>query len=112
MSRAVWQHKREDAPRRQAWNLPQLPDGFLPPTGAARLYVAIRGHWRGYFRIQAFHWTPTDRACPFALLFAPDTWTPVAATPAPQRTPCGFTLDVPAAVRSPLHPAANEIDPQ
>ena len=110
MSRAVWQHKHEGPERQQAWNLPQLPDGFLPAAGDARLYVAIRGHWRGYFRIHAFQWTPTDRACPFALIFAPGTWTPVEPTLAPQRTPCGYTLDVPVASPN-LNPSANEIDP-
>jgi hypothetical protein len=99
MSSSVWQHKCDTEHSTQAWNLPELPDGFLPPpaAGAARLYVATRGRWRGYFRVHAFQWNPADRACPVALLFAPQSWTPIEPQSAPPRDPRGYTLDVPLA---------------
>ena len=96
MSRAVWQHKRQSDVRRQAWNLPELPDLLKPAEGISRLYVAIGGYWRGYFRLEAFSWNPTDVACPFTLLFDPSRWTPIHPESAPPRDRRrGYTLDVP-----------------
>lgn len=105
MSRAVWQHKCDTSVRTQSWNLRQLPDNFLPAGATVRLYVAIQGHWRGYFHVHAFQWTPEDRASPFALYFAPGSWVPIEACPAPRRPPTGYTLDVLAA---PVCPANHE----
>jgi hypothetical protein len=96
MSRAVWQHKCDGSVRTQSWNLMHLPDDFLPSGGTVRLYVAMQGHWRGYFQVHAFQWTPEDHAGPFALFFAPGSWMPIDACPAPRRLPTGYTLDVPA----------------
>ena len=102
MSRPVWQHKRQAPGRNQAWNVPQLPDGFPPATQGVRLYVAMRRRWRGYFHVHAFQWTPADRACPFALIFKPDSWTPIDPVSAPPRDPRGYTLDVPSSMPQPV----------
>ena len=98
MSRAVWQHKREGVERSQVWNLRQLPAGLTGRKATARLYVAIRGCWRGYFQFHAFLFNPSDSDCPFALVFDPRSWTSIPPTQAPpQDRRSGYTLDVPGA---------------
>ena len=96
MSRGVWQHKRLSERRLETWNLPDLPDGFLGVSGAVRLYVAMEGHWRGYFVLTRLLWSPSDPRAPFSLVFAPDSWVPIEPRPAPPRPRSQrFTLDIP-----------------
>ena len=111
MSRGVWQHKCEEGPRTQAWNLPQLPDSFVLRHGEVRLYVAIRGHWRGYFVVKAFSWNPTDRSCPFVLLFDAVSWTAILPVRAPARRGARYTLEVPEQDNPADSQRGNEIDP-
>ena len=96
MSRTVWQHKREGTDRSQVWNLRRLPAELTGRKTTVRLYVAIRGCWRGYFLFHAFLFNPSDSDCPFALVFDPGSWTPIPPTPAPpQHRRFDYTLNVP-----------------
>jgi hypothetical protein len=97
MSRAVWQHKYQSDRDVETWNLPELPDGFLTIGGTpVRLYVAIQGHWRGYFVLTRLLWQAADRQAPFALAFAPHSWTPINPQPAPPRPrSVRYTLHIP-----------------
>jgi hypothetical protein len=96
MSRGVWAHKCDASARRQTWNLRAWPESAGVPRGPGRLYVAIRRHWRGYFRVEAFSWHPADHAAPYTLVFDPRSWTPIPPVPSPSRDRAlGYTLDVP-----------------
>jgi len=97
MSRGVLEHKRHDDVAVQVWNLRRLPDGFANAAGAGRLFVAVEGHWRGFFRLSPrIMQNETDSACPYTLVFDPRSWTSIP----PERTArCdpqpGYTLDLP-----------------
>ena len=110
LSRGVWQHKCEEGCRTQAWNLPQLPDNFVLRHGQVRLYVAIRGYWRGYFVVKAFSWNIADRSCPYVLLFDPASWTAILPVRAPARRGARYTVDVPEQNAQQARNGGNEID--
>lgn len=96
MSRGVLEHKRQNDVAVQVWNLRRLPDGFAETT-AGRLFVAVDGHWRGFFSLSPrIMRNEADPACPYTLPFDPNSWTPIH----PQRSPprnlqTGYTLDMP-----------------
>jgi hypothetical protein len=65
------------------WNTRRLPSR-LTPGWTNRLFVATRGHWRGYFPLSGdVFWNPRDVAAPYALIVDPRRWTPIGATPCP-----------------------------
>ena len=97
MSKETLARKRESGVAVQVWNLPHLPKGFADAE-PGRLFVAVDGHWRGFFRL-----TPgtlqndTDRECSCAVVYDPVSWTPVLPEKAPHETRrISYTLDVPA----------------
>jgi hypothetical protein len=98
MSRGVLAHKRQNDVAVQVWNLRRLPDGFTEAFVTGRLFVAVDGHWRGFFRIEApILCNPADPLCPYTVPFTPNSWTailPQRAPPPDRRT--GYTLDLPA----------------
>ncbi|MFQ5829527.1 MAG: hypothetical protein ACE5JD_10285 [Candidatus Methylomirabilia bacterium] len=64
------------------WNTRRVPRR-LTPGWTNRLYVACGGWWRGYFPLWGdVLWTLQDAAAPYALIFDPRRWTPIAAVPA------------------------------
>lgn len=80
----------------ETWNLPDLPEDFLDAAVSARLYVAIRRFWRGYFVLDRLLWNRPDVKAPFTLAFAPDSWTAIDPQPAPPRSRAlRYTLQVP-----------------
>ncbi len=97
MSREVLEHKRQDDVAVQAWNLRLLPDGFANTPGVGQMFVAVDGHWRGFFRLAPkIIRNEADPACPYTLVFNPRSWTPILPERAPQRDRrTGFTLAVP-----------------
>jgi hypothetical protein len=78
MSRGVLEHKRSPEYGTQVWNLRQLPEGFPAAPGPHRLFVAVDGHWRGFFRLlpQVLR-NDSDPHARFTLAFDPRTWTPI-----------------------------------
>ena len=74
--------KRADgrAGRRLAtWNTRRAPMR-LTAGWTNRLFVACAGAWRGYFPLSGdVLWNPRDDAAPYALVFDPRRWTPIAA---------------------------------
>ena len=65
------------------WNTRRLPTR-LTPGWTNRLFVATRGHWRGYFPLSGdVFWNPRDAAAPYALIVDPRRWRPIGATPCP-----------------------------
>jgi hypothetical protein len=65
------------------WNTRRLPTR-LTPGWTNRLYVACRGSWRGSFPLSGdVYWNPKDAAAPYALIFDPRRWAPIAAAPCP-----------------------------
>ena len=97
MSRGVLEHKRHNDVAVQVWNLRRLPDGFAEAFVAGRLFVAVAGHWRGFFRLKApILCNADDPACPYALAFDPNSWTAIFPQRAPTRDRrTGYTLDLP-----------------
>ena len=110
MSSGVLAHKQGDAPERvpcsnakrvlhgvQVWNVGPLPDAFGRGRPPRRLFVAVRGQWRGFFVLSGqVLFNAQDSACPYTLIFDPRTWTPITPQPAPPRTHGpSYTLDVP-----------------
>ena len=97
MSRGVLEHKRQDDVAVQVWNLRRLPDGFATASGAGRLFVAVEGHWRGFFRLSPnIMRNEADSACPYTLAFDPKSWTPIPPERAPQcDRQSGYTLAPP-----------------
>ena len=97
MSRGVLEHKRQNDVAVQVWNLRRLPDGFAEGSAAGRLFVAVDGHWRGFFRLlPRIMRNEADPICPYTLPFNPNSWTAIP----PQRSPprnrlTGYTLDLP-----------------
>ena len=83
----VLQDKLDEGRVRQrgvaTWNTRRLPTR-LTPGWTNRLYVACRGAWRGSFPLSGdVYWNPKDAAAPYALIFDPRRWTPIAAVPCP-----------------------------
>ena len=57
----------------------------LATWNTRRLFVACAGSWRGYFPLSGdVVWNPQDDAVPYALIFDPRHWTPIAAVPSPR----------------------------
>ena len=82
MRREVLEDKLEEGRvRRRAvatWNTRRLPKR-LTPGWTNRLYVACQGSWRGSFAFSGdVYWNPQDEAAPYALIFDPRTWKPIA----------------------------------
>jgi hypothetical protein len=87
------------------WNTRQLPKR-LTPGWSNRLYVASHGKWRGHFPLSGdVLWNPDDETAPYALLFDPRRWTPIASLPAPSFRGWRY-LEAPP--DSPIAPAATE----
>lgn len=65
------------------WNTRLLPKR-LTPGWTNRLFVASQGKWRGHFPLSGdLLWNPDDETAPYALIFDPRRWTPIASLPAP-----------------------------
>jgi len=98
MSRAVLDHKRATEFATQVWNLGDLPEGFVGAAGPHRLFVAVEGHWRGFFHLlPGVMQNDEDPGAPFTLAFDPRTWTPVLPERAPTKErDTAFTVRVPA----------------
>jgi hypothetical protein len=80
----VLQDKRADgrAGRRLATRNTRRVPTRLTPGWTNRLFVACAGSWRGYFPLSGdVLWNPKDEAAPYALIFDPRQWTPIAAVP-------------------------------
>ena len=87
MSQEVLADKLEDGRgRRRAvatWNTRRLPKR-LTPGWTNRLFVACQGRWRGHFALSGeVFWNLKDEAAPYALIFDPRRWTPIAVVPSP-----------------------------
>ncbi len=97
MSRGVLEHKRQNDVAVQVWNLRRLPDGFAETFVTGRLFVAVDGHWRGFFRLAApIMCNAADPLCPYTLSFDPNSWTAIFPQRAPTRNRrTGYTLDLP-----------------
>lgn len=66
------------------WNTRRLPTR-LTPGWTNRLFVASGGVWQGYFELSGDAlWNPEDERAPYALIFNPRRWTPIAPVPAPR----------------------------
>jgi len=96
MSREVLEHKRQTDVAVQVWNLRHLPDGFAE-AACGRLFVAVAGHWRGFFRLSSkIMRNEMDPACPYTLPFDPNSWTAILPERSPPRNMhAGYTLDLP-----------------
>ena len=96
MSSGVLAHKREVDYQTQTWNLRELPEEFSRSSGPYRMFVAVDGYWRGFFVLKQIGCNMQDKTSPWTVAFDPRTWTPVAASRAPQRDRrlC-YSLDVP-----------------
>jgi hypothetical protein len=78
----------------QTWNLSRWPARLSGAEGEHRLFVAIKGAWRGYFTLSRDAlYSPNDASAPFSLLFDTRTWTPIQ--PVPVKCFRGFTYNVP-----------------
>lgn len=65
------------------WNTRRVPK-HLTPGWTNRLFVASQERWRGYFPLSGdVFWNAKDEAAPYALIFDPRRWTPIAAAPCP-----------------------------
>ncbi len=96
MSKPVLDHKRETDVFVQVWNLRRLPDGFIEEKYPGRLFVAVNGHWRGFFRLRPLLYNPDDLGCPYTLPFSPTSWTPILPQPAPvPNRAMGYTQELP-----------------
>jgi len=95
MSPATLEHKleaQEDPNPEQIWNLSRWPTR-ISEEGHHRLFVAVRGHWRGYFKLEnEVLFNPLDTV-PYSLIFDTRTWT--AIPPTPVRRFRGFTYKTP-----------------
>lgn len=86
---------RDQENTEQAWNLTRWPKGFTE-EGEHRLFVAVDGAWRGYFKLNPEAlFNPDDDSAPFTLLFDTCTWRPTSAVPVKRFR--GFTYKVPEA---------------
>ena len=98
MSSEVLAHKQGDEPGRvQFWNVGPLPDAVDRGRSLRRLFVAVRGQWRGFIVLSGqVLFSAQNSARPYTLIFDPRTWTPIAPQPAPPRTHGpGYTLQAP-----------------
>ena len=105
-SPAVLEHKLERRTHRgraeEVWNVRRLPKGLGDnAAGDDRLFVASGRRWAGSFRlVPEILYTPTDPACPYALIFDAKSWTPIDGT-----VPCkpfrGWTYKVPEQITGP-----------
>jgi len=83
---------REEEKSEQVWNLSRWPRGFSE-EGENRLFVAVKGAWRGYFILShEAMYNPKDCTA-YSLLFDTRTWTPISLV----AVKCfrGFTYKVP-----------------
>ena len=81
----VFEEKLEEGEDRRrdmaTWNTRRLPTR-LTPGWTNRLYVASAGVWQGYFELSGdVLWNPEDDSAPYALIFNPRHWTPIAPEP-------------------------------
>ncbi len=98
MSRAVLAHKRDAGEHAtQVWNMRALPDELSHSPEPHLLFVAVDRRWRGFFVLHPWvDRNPLDKACPWTLVFAANTWTAIQPQPAPPRDQTlGYTLAVP-----------------
>ena len=82
MSPEVLDDKLEEGEDRRreiaTWNTRRLPTR-LTPGWTNRLFVASSGVWQGYFELSGdVLWNPEDDSAPYALIFNPGHWTPIA----------------------------------
>ena len=95
MRAEVLAHKLEARTERnpeQAWNLSRWP-AQLSAEGEHRLFVAVKGAWRGHFTLSRDAlYSPNDTSA-FTLLFDTRTWTTIQ--PVPVKCFRGFTYKVP-----------------
>ena len=85
MSPEVFDEKLEEGEDRHreiaTWNTRRLPTR-LTPGWTNRLFVASAGVWQGYFELSGdVLWNPEDESAPYALIFNPRHWTPIAPVP-------------------------------
>jgi len=85
MSPDVFDEKLEEGEDRRreiaTWNTRRLPTR-LTPGWTNRLFVASAGAWQGYFELSGdVLWNPEDESAPYALIFNPRHWTPIAPVP-------------------------------
>ena len=83
MSKQTLAHKleaRHEKNPEQAWNLSKWPSRFSEP-GENRLFVAVEGKWRGYFKLSKDALYNPNDATPYTLLFDTRTWTTIPPTP-------------------------------
>lgn len=94
MRAEVLEHKLQaqyETNTEQAWNLSRWPTR-LSEKGEHRLFVAVNGVWRGYFKLSRDAlYNPNDGRTPFSLLFDTTSWTPIGPVPAKRFR--GFTYD-------------------
>lgn len=96
MSREVLAHKRQQDVAVQVWNFRRLPEGFATARAPGKLFVAVDGYWRGFFRTHPVLYNPEDARCPYAVPFNPRSWTPMLPHRAPPRNRLlSYTLDLP-----------------
>lgn len=79
MSRQTLAHKleaRHEKNPEQAWNLSKWPTQFSNP-GENRLFVAVEGKWRGYFRLSKDALYNPNDTTPYTLLFDTRSWTTI-----------------------------------
>jgi hypothetical protein len=83
---------RQEKNSEQVWNLSRWPRGFSE-GGENRLFVAVKGAWRGYFVLSDEAMINSRDSTAYSLLFDTRTWTPVP----PVAVKCfrGFTYKVP-----------------
>ena len=95
MRAEVLEHKlqaQNEANPEQAWNLSRWPRR-LSEEIEHRLFVAVHGVWRGYFKLSRDALYHPDTRTPFSLLFDTRTCSPID----PVTVKCfrGFTYNVP-----------------
>jgi hypothetical protein len=94
------------------WNTRRLPTR-LTPGWTNRLYVACRGAWRGYFPLSGdVYWNPRDAAAPYALIFDPRRWAPVAPVSCPSFRGWRYLAASPDGPPAVTPPATAEANPR
>jgi hypothetical protein len=97
---------RGEANSEQVWNLSRWPRGFSQ-EGENRLFVAVKGAWRGYFTLSHEAMINPRDSTAYSLIFDTRTWTTIP----PVTVKCfrGFTYKVPwAASADSERPAQKE----
>jgi len=95
MSKQTLAHKleaRHEKNPEQAWNLSKWPTQFSEP-GENRLFVAVEGKWRGYFKLSKDALYNPNDTTPYTLLFDTRTWTTIP--PVAVKRFRGFTYKTP-----------------